>query len=155
MPFVRQPPEHGPPDPAEIGAQRNRLEDISAVPDPAVDVHGDALVHGGNDLGKRIERRQRAVELPPAVVRHDDPVDVVLQREPCVFRGRDPFHPDLHRRGDAFEPRDGRLPGEGRVGGVGVECDRPCGEDPLGAVLVAGGGAAAAGFLVLVLLLVF
>lgn len=76
--FIRQTPEDGPPDPAEIGAQRQGLEDVGAVADPAVDVDRDLLLHRRHHLRQRVERRQRPVQLPPAVVADYDPVHVVV-----------------------------------------------------------------------------
>ena len=44
-------------------------------------VRADRVAH----LDERVERRDRAVDLAAAVVRDDDPVDAVLEREPRVL----------------------------------------------------------------------
>ncbi len=69
-------------------AERERLDDVRAAPDAAVDEHLDPAVDGVDDLGQRVDRRGDAVELPAAVVRDDDPRRAVLAGEPRVLGGR-------------------------------------------------------------------
>ena len=73
--------EHG------AGAERERLDDVGAAADAAVDEHLDPTVDRLDDLGQRVDRRGDAVELPAAVVRDDDPGGAVLAREPRVLGG--------------------------------------------------------------------
>lgn len=123
LPVVRQPPQHGAADPHELRTQRQRLEDVGPVPDPAVHVHGDPPLGRGHDLGQGVEGGQGAVELPAAVVGDDDAVDAVLEGEVRVFGRGDAFDPHLHlRRALLLQPADVPLPAQGRVRGVGVEC---------------------------------
>ena len=74
---VRSAEQHG------VRAEGQRLEDVGAATDAAV--HQDRRVRSGGvaHLVKRVERGDRAVHLPPAVVRDDDPVDAVLERDPA------------------------------------------------------------------------
>ena len=62
-------------------AEGERLDDVAAAPDAAVDEHLDPAVDRLDDLGQRVDRRRDAVELPAAVVRDDDPGGAVLARE--------------------------------------------------------------------------
>ena len=53
-------------------AERERLDDVGAAADAAVDQHLDAAVDRLDHLGQRVDRRRDAVELAAAVVRDDD-----------------------------------------------------------------------------------
>ena len=77
----REAPLHGPSDQHGPRPEGQRLEHVRAAADPAV--HQDLQLAAGHvdDLGQRVERRLRPVELAAAVVRHDDPVQAVLDRE--------------------------------------------------------------------------
>ena len=66
-------------------AEGERLDDVRAAADAAVDEHLDAAVDRLDDLGQRVDRRRDAVELPAAVVRDDDRRRAVLAREPRVL----------------------------------------------------------------------
>ena len=57
------------------------IDDVGAAPYAAVEIDLGAVADGFDDLGKRLERRDRAVELTPAVVRDDDARGAVLARE--------------------------------------------------------------------------
>lgn len=108
--FIREAPEDGAADPDEVGAEGEGLEDVGAVADAAVDMHGDFLLHRRHHLRQRVQSRQRPVQLPPAVVRHHNPVHPVVHCQQRVLRRRDPLHPHLHRRRDLLQPRDRTLP---------------------------------------------
>ena len=66
-------PEHRPDD-HEDGARAEceRCHDVGAAANAAVEVDLGPAVHRFDDLGERLERRDRAVELAAAVVRDDD-----------------------------------------------------------------------------------
>ena len=68
----REPPERRPADEHGARAERERLDDVGAAPDAAVDEHLDPPVDRLDDLGQRVDRRRDAVELAAAVVRDDD-----------------------------------------------------------------------------------
>ena len=51
-----------------------------------------------DDLRKRLGPAHGAVELAPAVIRHDDRRDAVLEREQRVFSGENPLHHQRQRR---------------------------------------------------------
>ena len=53
--------------------------------DPPVHQHGRVVADRLAHLDERVERGDRAVDLAPAVVRDDDPVDPVLEREHRVL----------------------------------------------------------------------
>lgn len=135
--LVRQSPEHGPSNPAEVRAESEGLEDVGAVADTAVDMNGDFAVDGGHDFRKGVKRGQGAVELAAAVVRDDDAVDAVVDGQYGVFGCRDPLDPDLHFACLGFEPWDRFFPGQSRVGGVRVECYWARRRVPFVAVVVA------------------
>ena len=52
-----EPPEGRPADEDGPGAQGERLQDVGAAPDPAVDEHLDPAVDRLDDLGQRVDRR--------------------------------------------------------------------------------------------------
>ena len=58
--------EHG------LRAQRQRLDDVRAAADAGVEQHLDLLADGVGDLRQHLQRPDRAVHLPSAVVGHDD-----------------------------------------------------------------------------------
>ena len=65
-------PERGAADEDGAGAERERLDDVRAAPDAAVDEHLEPAVDRLDHLGERVRRRGDAVELPAAVVRDHD-----------------------------------------------------------------------------------
>lgn len=135
--LVRQAPEDGPADPAKVRPQGQGLEDVGAVPDAPVDVDGDLAVDGGDHLGQGVESGQGAVELAASVVGHDDPVDAVVDGQGGVLGRRHPLDPDRHLGPRAgLEPGDRLLPGQRRVGRVGVERDRARGRVSFVSVVV-------------------
>ncbi len=87
----RAPHKHHP------GAQRQRLDDIGAAPDAAVQHDRELLADGVRDLRQHLDRGLRAVELAAAVVRHEDAVRAVLGREPRVFHRHDALDQELLR----------------------------------------------------------
>ncbi|RDW71660.1 hypothetical protein BP5796_07694 [Coleophoma crateriformis] len=106
-----QPPDYGSPDPAALCSKRDGLEDIGAVPKPAVDMDSDLAVGRLDALRKGVDRSRRLIELPAAVVADHDPIAAVLPRQQHIFRREDALDPDLHR---------GAAPQPGNVHGPGV-----------------------------------
>lgn len=62
-------------------------------------------------------RGRAPVQLPPAVVGHDDALDAVFHRQLGVLFGQDPFDDD-GQPGDGLQPVN-ILPADGGVQGVG------------------------------------
>src|SRR5690606_32652609 len=58
-------------------------------PDAAVKQHGDLVADLGDDLRQHLDARGQRVELPPAVVRHDNAVRAVLDRQARVLGTHD------------------------------------------------------------------
>ena len=78
LPHDTQPPHPQPADPHELGPQRQRLADVAPAADAAV-VHDVRLVaYGSHDVLQRIQRGDRAIDLPARVVAHHDAVDAEL-----------------------------------------------------------------------------
>ena len=89
-----------------IRAQRERDEHVGARADAAVEEHrhvGAREAHGVDDAGQRVEGRDRAVDLPPAVVRHEDAVDPLVDRTARVVGVQHP----LEHHGQAWSARAG------------------------------------------------
>ena len=86
-----------------VGAERERLDDVGASADAAVDEQRkvDRRAH----LLERVERRDRAVDLAAAVVRDDDAVDLRRDRAPRVLRGEHALH-EQRQRGLRAKPRE-------------------------------------------------
>ena len=77
------------------------LNTSRAAPHAAVEVDLEPALDRVDHLGQRVERRDRPVERSPAVVRHDDRVDAVVDRELRVLAGEDPLEHELHAGRDA------------------------------------------------------
>lgn len=113
----RESPQRHPAQPATLRPERQRLKHICAAADPAVHMHGDPARRGSHALRQRVERSRDAVELAPAVVRHDDARGAVVHGQLRVFAREHAFDPDWERC-DAAQPRQIRAPVERRVLGV-------------------------------------
>src|SRR5207253_1862453 len=75
----------------EVGAGRDRLDDVGAAADRAVDDDLGAAGDGIDDLGQHVERAAAVVELAAAVIRDVDPLDPVIERDRSVLGGGDAF----------------------------------------------------------------
>src|SRR5215472_18435116 len=73
-----QPPGLRPADADRGRPERERLEDVGAAADAAVDEHRDAALDGGHHLGQAIDAGAQRLFVAPAVVRYDDSVRAVL-----------------------------------------------------------------------------
>ena len=101
--------EKGPAHQHRPRAERQRLRDVAAAPHAAVEIHLELVAHHLDDLRQRADRRGHVVELPRAVVRHDDCRGAVLGGKLCVVRGQHAL--DHERPGeDRTQPVD-VLPG--------------------------------------------
>src|SRR5258707_5908341 len=75
-----------------FGAERDRLDDVHPAAHAAVHQHAYPALDRANDGWKRLERRDGAVELPPAVVGQDHRVNA-HRREPLGLVGaKDSLH---------------------------------------------------------------
>src|SRR3954467_2800440 len=100
-------------DADQIRAGRDRLDDVGAAADRAVDDDFGAAAGGVDDLGQYVERAAAVVELPPAMIRHVDPINPVLDRDRSVLGGGDALDRErnLELRLDALD----RAPVEARL----------------------------------------
>ena len=73
----------------EIGARRDRLDDIGAAAEAAVDHDFGAAGDGGDDFRQHMHGAAAVVELAAAVIGDVDPLDAVIDRDLGVFRGGD------------------------------------------------------------------
>src|SRR6266496_907218 len=71
----REPVHERPPDEDGTRAEAQRLDDVGAAADAAVEQHLGAAGDGVRDLRQHVERPDARLELPAAVVRDDDAVD--------------------------------------------------------------------------------
>ena len=131
-PPVAKPPLDRPTDEHGARAEGQRLEHVGAAADAAVEVdlarRPPASATTGNDLGQRVERRDRAVHLSAAVVGDDHRVGPVLRREPRVVAADDALEHDRQRRERRAATRATATSASARARGRGVlrEIDGPC-----------------------------
>ena len=112
LPVHRETPHHRAPDQDRAGSEAERLENIGAASNAAVEQNLRTPVDGVDDFLEHVEGRRHAVELAAAVVRDDDGRGAVLDREPRVFCGEEPL--DDERQPVAGEPLE-VAPAETRV----------------------------------------
>src|SRR5690606_27597903 len=89
------------------------------APDPAVQQDLDTVPDGGDDLGQDPQRGRHAVELPPAVVGHDDGAGADVDGAPGVVGGVHALHDDRAVPG-LGDPGD-VVPGHRRGGELGAD----------------------------------
>ena len=106
-----QAPDIGPADADGGGAHAQRLGNIGAAAETAVDQDRHSAAHHCDDLRQGVDRRASAVLAPGAVVRDDDAVQASLGGELRVLVREDPFDQELHV-GRVAHPLDG-VPGHG------------------------------------------
>jgi len=111
LPGDGEPVHVGPAEQDRVRSERQRLEDVGAAPDAAVEENGDPAVDRLRHAGQRVERADRSVDLAPAVVRDDDPVHARVDRSPRVVGMHDALEHDRQLRPLAQErqvvPREG------------------------------------------------
>ncbi len=73
----------------EIGAERDRLDDIGAAIEAAVDDDHGAAGDRFDDFRQHVHRTAAVVELAAAVIGDVDDLDAVIERDLGVFRGAD------------------------------------------------------------------
>ncbi len=78
-----------PADADEVGARRDRLDDVGAAADPAIHHDLGAALHGVDDLGQHMHGAAAVIELAAAMVGDVDPLDAVIDRDLRVLGGGD------------------------------------------------------------------
>src|ERR1700730_1001181 len=76
------------------GSQRERLDDIRTAPDATVEQQRNSSGHRVRDPGQQLDRRGYGVELAPTVVRNDQRVDAMANREGGILGMRDSLQRD-------------------------------------------------------------
>src|SRR6188508_2497140 len=91
-----EPVHRGPSDENGTRTERERHHDVG--PAAHASIHEDlrSIAHSLDDFGKRFERCDRAVELPPAVVRDDDAGCAVVARENRILGSYEALHDHRH-----------------------------------------------------------
>ena len=84
-------PEMRAPDQHRARAERQRLDDIDAAPEAAVDQHRRLALDRLDHSRQRADRGDRAVELAPAMVGDDDPVGAALRASRASSGCRSPL----------------------------------------------------------------
>src|SRR5690606_14066212 len=98
LPGDREAVHPGSSDESACGAERHRLEDVASAPDTAVEEDRYPSVRDIDDPREGVERADRAVDLPTAVVGDHDPVDPGPQGALRVIRMLDAFENDRQAR---------------------------------------------------------
>ena len=98
------PPEARPqsgilPASTRLRAEGERRGHVGAAPDAAVEQHLQPVADRVDDVGQRLDRRHRSVELAAAVVRDDDPGGAVLGGQDGVLGVEDALDDDGNRSG--------------------------------------------------------
>jgi hypothetical protein len=94
---VRAIAEDGSSDQHGARAEGDCLEDVRAAADTAIHENLELFVDRLHDLGQDVEGSLCPIELPSTVVRDDYRGGAVLDREPRILRGHDPFEDDGQR----------------------------------------------------------
>src|SRR5262249_13579312 len=87
--------EIGPAHQTGASAERQRTQDVGAGADSAIEHHLDVGADRIDNLWQRRDRRRRAVELPPAVVRHHQRGCASLGGEPGILDVKDALEDQL------------------------------------------------------------
>ena len=98
-----QAPEIRPADTHGRRPERQRLEQVGASPEAAIDQQRDTAAHGGRDLGEGFDAGEAGVFRATAVVRHEDPVDAVL--DTALGIPADLAQLDIDRQAEYLEDR--------------------------------------------------
>ena len=85
-PAQATPQRCGPADQHRARAERQRLDDVDAAAEAAVDQHRRCAADRLDDARQRADRGDCAVELAPAVIGDDDSVGAALQRFARIVR---------------------------------------------------------------------
>src|SRR6187397_1484785 len=91
-----EPVHRGPTDENRTGAECECHDDVRPTAYATVDEDLGSISDCVDDLRERLERRDRAVELPPAVVRDDDTRCAVVAREGRILCRDEALHDHWH-----------------------------------------------------------
>jgi hypothetical protein len=83
-------PQTGPSDAHRLCADRQRLDDVAAAAEAAVDQYRNPAGDGFDDFRQHLDGRADAVLDPPAMVGDDDRVDAAIGGEFGVLEGERP-----------------------------------------------------------------
>jgi hypothetical protein len=98
-----QSPERRPTQLAVLRPESYRLEDVGPRSNSPIDVHLQSPIRRLDTFWQSVNGRRHAIQLPSAVVAHDDPVTAHLDGLQRVLGRQHPLDPDLHL-GLALEP---------------------------------------------------
>src|SRR4030095_13873385 len=113
-------PDVRPAEANAAGAEGKRLEDIGTPSESPVDEDWQLALDRVDDFREALDRSAPTLLRPPAVVRHDDPVDAVPYGQLRVLTRLDALEHEPHLR-DFSQPTH-ELPGEpGREQGHAAE----------------------------------
>ncbi len=94
----RQTPHRGTRDQHRARAERQRLHDVGAAADAAVDIDLGALTDGGDDLGQRVATGNRCIEVAAAMVRHDQRLHARIEEPQRIVAAQHALGDDRKRR---------------------------------------------------------
>ena len=80
-----------------ICTQRQSLENVAAAPYAAVHQNRDAAADRVDDFRKYFKRGRSVVQIAPAVIGNNDPVDAVFHCQLCVLRRENAFQQQRSR----------------------------------------------------------
>ena len=96
-PSTARPQNMGTTNEYRLCSQGESLDDIGSSPDATVEIHLQTPVRRLHRLWKNLDCRLCVVEMPPAVVRNDHPVDSGVRAERNIFTGHDSLGDDRKR----------------------------------------------------------
>src|SRR5262249_54491025 len=122
-------------DADKVGARRDRLDDVGAAAERAIDQDLRAPGDGVHDLGQYLHGAAAVIELPPAVVGDVNPVHAVIERNPGVLGGRNALD-DERNLDPPLDPLD-RRPVEPGLERAALHTPAAGGHESLGNVALA------------------
>ena len=99
LPAGGETPERHPAGEHGLRAEGERRGHVGAAPDAAVEQHLQPVADRVDDVGQRLDRRHRSVELAATVIRDDDAGSPVLRGQDGILAVEDALDDDGHRNG--------------------------------------------------------
>src|SRR5688500_1466378 len=97
LPAARRAVKRRPANQHHLGTAPQRLDDVAATADAAVEYHGATVADGVHNLGKHVYGRRRAVEGASAVIRHDHAIGAGVDGRPRLIAAQYALHNKLAR----------------------------------------------------------